>query len=456
MAHLLRRLSAFRRCSKCTSSPIPNQPFAKLKIESIVTAANEEMTAKTRHLADVILTRDQSEENDSEHELKNVTRRRMALARAITLIESSATHQRRQADLLLNHLLAATRSSRAEMRSQSAPSAAGLSAPISSSSFRLGIAGPPGAGKSSLIETLGLYILDGGVAESEELGKAMSMAETPRQARPQESKLVHSSNESTKGSIAGPLFHPSKISVVCVDPSSAVTGGSILGDKTRMIELSRHERAYVRPSPTRGVLGGLAAYTSDVVSLCQSAGYELVIVETVGLGQSEVEIAESVDMLVLIVPPGGGDELQGVKKGIVEVADMLVVNKADGSLLPVARRTAADYRGALNFLRERIRGWKKPPVLLASAHTGEGVSTVWKEICRYRDVMLTNGELDAKRRRQSRYWMWRNVRELLSAKTKEDPALQEMAIRMERALDRGTLTPRVAASKLLHALMTNR
>jgi LAO/AO transport system kinase len=274
-----------------------------------------------------------------------------------------------------------------------------------------------GAGKSTFIETFGTYILN-----------------------PKE----HEKEQNT--------FHPNKLAVVCIDPSSTVTGGSILGDKTRMYNLARHERAYVRPSSNGGTFGGLSAYTHDVVSLCQAADYELVLVESVGLGQSEVEIAESVDMLILLVPPGGGDELQGVKKGIMEVADMLIVNKADGTLLPAARHTASDYRGAMQFQRPRTPGWKTP-VLLASAYTGEGVDKVWNKIQEFRNLLIDTGELQEKRKRQSHYWAWKHLKDLITKQTREDPELRQTAERMERALDAGAITPRVAAAQLLDSLI---
>mmetsp|Transcript_27573 Transcript_27573/g.81108 ORF Transcript_27573/g.81108 Transcript_27573/m.81108 type:complete len:226 (+) Transcript_27573:1036-1713(+) len=223
-----------------------------------------------------------------------------------------------------------------------------------------------------------------------------------------------------------------------------------------MMELSRHDRAFVRPSPSRGTLGGVSAYTNDVVSLCQAAGYELVIVETVGLGQSEVEITEGVDMLILIVSPGGGDELQGVKKGIVELADMLVVNKADGDLFPAARRTAADYKGAMHYLRQRIEGWGTPPVIMASAKTGDGMDELWAEICRFRDITTSNGQLAAKRRTQARYWMWKHVRDMIVAQTKSDPALRKKAETIEHHLEQGLIPPRVAASELLESISSER
>jgi LAO/AO transport system kinase len=247
-----------------------------------------------------------------------------------------------------------------------------------------------------------------------------------------------------------------KIAVVCIDPSSALTGGSILGDKTRMTELARHDRAYVRPSPNRNVLGGLAAYTEDVVSLCQVSGYDFVIVETVGLGQSEIEVKESVDMLMLMVPPGGGDSLQGIKKGIVEVADMIVVTKADGNLLPAAKHTAADYRGALRMLpghRTKLAGWETPPVCLISSHGEEGLQEVWDEICRFRKLMEESGALVLKRQKQQRYWLWKNITQKILEQTKKDQILKEKVQLLQKELDELKITPRVAATELLDSLL---
>jgi LAO/AO transport system kinase len=212
-------------------------------------------------------------------------------------------------------------------------------------------------------------------------------------------------------------------------------------------------QSFVRPSANGGTFGGLSAYTHDVVSLCQAADYRLVLVETVGLGQSEVEVAESVDMLLLVVPPGGGDELQGVKKGIVEVADMLLVTKADGNLLAAANSTAAEYKSAMKFQRQRYQNWGPPPVILTSAVTGDGIDKVWKEICKFRSAMIETNELQRKRQRQAKYWMWKNLQNLITAKTKEDAQLQKAAHDMELALLDGTITPRVAAAELLDSLL---
>ena len=377
--------------------------------------ASSGMTYPTRRLADTISAHDGSDPETR-------TMRRLALSRAITLMESQSASDMKQANLLLNHL-----TSQSNARAHAADR-------DGRSFFRVGIAGPPGAGKSTLIEKFGLYILDKIYPQSQQDSSSVKDGE------PNSSSSHH------------PIFAPSKLAVVCIDPSSTLSGGSILGDKTRMAHLSRHSRAFVRPSPSRGALGGISAYTDDVVSLCQFCGYDLVVVETVGLGQAEVEISEGVDMLILIVPPGGGDELQGIKKGIVELSDMLVVNKADGVLLAAAQTTAADYRGAMSFLRQRMEGWEKPPVLLVSAKTGNGMDILWNEICRFREVTISNGELMAKRQRQATYWMWKHVRDLIMARTKSDPILRERAAVMKLALQRGQVSPRVAASEMLDSV----
>ena len=360
------------------------------------------MSYPTQQLADQLISDDPTK----------IWKRRQALSKAITLAESRAPDKQQEAAYLLTHLL----------EHKNRPS-----------SFRLGIAGAPGAGKSTFIECFGKYLL--GLREDNATKKT--------------------SNDATNTTDSS-LWTPSQLAVVCVDPSSVATGGSILGDKTRMTELSRHSRAYVRPAPAAGALGGLAAYTDDVVRLCQTAGYDLVLVETVGLGQSEIEVAESVDMLLLLVPPGGGDDLQGVKKGIIEVADMLLVTKADGSLMSTAKHTAADYRGAMQFVRTtgRPEGWERPPVLMVSSVTGDGVAKVWEHVCRYRQEMMESGLLYAKRRKQGRYWMWRNFQNLVQERTKNDPDLKQLALELQERLDSGRMTPRVAAKDLLESLVS--
>lgn len=257
-----------------------------------------------------------------------------------------------------------------------------------------------------------------------------------------------------------------KIAVVCIDPSSNISGGSILGDKTRMTQLSRQvDRALVRPSSNSGILGGLAAYTDDVVRLLGCAGYPIVFVETVGLGQSEKEIVQSVDVLVLLVPPSGGDELQGVKKGIVEMANILAVTKTDGDLEAAAFRTASDYKGALGVLQQSSRSsgsdnsrgghgtcssniWK-PPVILTSSVSQRGLDDLWQAIIRYKQHLLDTEKWDHQRRKQSQYWMWKQFTRMMQTKMQQELKLKDKANQLEREMLDGLLTPRVAAQELL-------
>jgi LAO/AO transport system kinase len=262
-------------------------------------------------------------------------------------------------------------------------------------------------------------------------------------------------------------YIPERLAVVCIDPSSSISGGSILGDKTRMTELSRHARAFVRPSANSGVVGGLAAYTDDVVSTYHAAGYPFVLVEvlveTVGLGQSEIEVAQSVDMLILLLPPGGGDQLQGVKKGIMEVANLFCVTKADGNFFMAAKHTAADYRAAITFLNSMSSSGQEgydaagnkvwiPPVLLTSAVTDDGLGEMWGTICSYRKYLQETGLLEKQRQKQAQYWMWKQFQKLVQDKTRQDPRLAQTSEQLQEALRRHQLTPRVAAKNLLDTL----
>jgi LAO/AO transport system kinase len=433
------------------------------------------MDDTTRQLARDVLHEHNAENNNDNSggspshnsSSSSMLKRRIALSRSITLLETKSLHtyKQKQADALLTYLL--------EHKTDSSSRKTSVASSTSRQNFRIGLAGPPGAGKSSLIEALGMYILEQLPLQPET--KAQS------QHKDDQEPLLQSEN----------WYSPSKLAVVCVDPSSSVSGGSILGDKTRMMELSRNERAFIRPSANAGVVGGLAAYTDDVVTCCQAAGYPLVLVETVGLGQSEIEVAQSVDMVLLLLSPGGGDDLQGVKKGIVEVADLLVVTKADGTLLPAAKRTAADYRGALQLLkgiesanrqsttvpstsnssdscseengnrRHRrhntnepdVLTWS-PPVLLTSSATKEGLDILWKEICKYRQYKIQTGLLEERRKEQATYWMWKHLSQLVHVHIHHrDPALQREAQQLQATLDRGQVTPRVAATRLLNRLL---
>src|SRR5690349_10396595 len=229
--------------------------------------------------------------------------------------------------------------------------------PATGGATRAGISGAPGAGKSTFIEALGLHLVDEG----------------------------------------------HQVAVLAVDPSSTRGGGSILGDKTRMEELSRTRGAFIRPSPSGGTLGGVARRTREALLVCEAAGFDVVLVETVGVGQSEVAVAGLVDLFLLLLAPGAGDELQGVKRGIVELADLVVVNKADGALADLARHTAGDYGNALHLLRARTDGWTAR-VLSCSALLGEGIAEVWAAVEEYMVLARRSGGLTARRGEQARDW----------------------------------------------------
>lgn len=268
-------------------------------------------------------------------------------------------------------------------------------------STRLGISGVPGVGKSTFIETFGLHLIGEG----------------------------------------------HKVAVLAVDPSSRRTGGSILGDKTRMERLSREDDAFIRPSPAGGSLGGVARRTREAMLLCEAAGFDVIIVETVGVGQSEFAVADMVDLFLLLLLPSGGDELQGIKKGIVEIADLVVVNKADGDMVAAARRAVAEYKSALRMLRPLTADWQVP-VVEASALEARGIERVWREIVRYRDLLGEAGLAD-KRAEQARAWMWSEIDEELLATFKRAGGVAERLPELERQVMAGETTPHAAARALL-------
>jgi len=377
-----------------------------------VSSLSEDDEQLVNRLAHDILCKPRGDNGDDHQTSSQRMRQRIALSKSITLVESKSPKRRKMADSLLDRL----------MKESS-----------NTDTFRLGICGPPGVGKSSIVEALGLYILGLNKNEQED------------------------------------AFCPEKVAVLAIDPSSHVTGGSILGDKTRMAQLSYHSNAYVRPSPSSGVLGGLGAYTYDAASLCEFANYELTIIETVGVGQSEVELAECCDLFLLLLAPGGGDELQGSKKGIVEVADVLVVNKADGELHDVARKTANEYKKAVGLLRKPAGWWGSnkndqncsddkspatPPVLLVSARTSEGIPELWDLITTYRQNGKITGYIDEKRRNQRRYWLAKYLREHVLEATKNDAETRRRKEEIELDLDNGKVVPRIAASQLWRSIIT--
>ncbi len=304
---------------------------------------------------------------------------RRALARAITLAESTRADHRAEAEALLAEVLAK-----------------------SGGAMRVGISGAPGAGKSTFIEALGTHL----------------------------------------------VAHGHRVAVLAVDPSSTRSGGSILGDKTRMEQLTRSPDAFVRPSPTGGTLGGVARRTREAMLLCEAAGFDVVLVETVGVGQSEVKVAAMVDLFLVLVAPGGGDELQGLKRGIMELADLVVVNKADGELAAIAAHTAADYAAALHLVRPRLSGWT-PRVLTCSALTGSGIPEVWESVTEFRAAIVD--ELPALRAGQNREWMWSEVTDSLLDALTADAATAELARRLEAEVAAGATTPTAAARAMLDA-----
>jgi LAO/AO transport system kinase len=268
----------------------------------------------------------------------------------------------------------------------------------------VGISGTPGAGKSTFIDELGTHLTTAG----------------------------------------------HRVAVLAVDPSSRRSGGSIMGDKTRMERLARDPAAFIRPSPSGGTLGGVARRTRVAALLCEAAGFDVVLVETVGVGQSETAVADMVDCFVLLAAPGGGDELQGIKRGIMELADLVVVNKADGDLLPAARRAAADYLHAVHLLRPKYPGWTVP-VLLASAVESTGVDAVWSEIGRFEEHLRSSGGLDRLRSAQSVAWMWSEVRERLIDAFRRDESVAKRLADVEGEVRAGRLSPTTAARELLAA-----
>jgi LAO/AO transport system kinase len=238
-----------------------------------------------------------------------------------------------------------------------------------------------------------------------------------------------------------------KVAVLAVDPSSARTGGSILGDKTRMARLSAEDDAFIRPSPSSGTLGGVAAKTREAMLLCEAAGFDVVLVETVGIGQSETAVCDMTDFFLALMLPGAGDELQGIKKGLVELADMIAVNKADGDNLKRAKAAAAEYNAALHILAPRSEHWF-PPVVTYSALTGDGIDTLWDKILAHRAAMIACGDFAARRRAQQVKWMWTILDDRLQTRLRSDPAIRGRVRQLEAAVANGETTPAIAADEV--------
>ena len=295
-------------------------------------------------------------------------------------------------------------SARAEHRAQALALLTRLGA--SRQALRIGLSGTPGVGKSTFIEAFGLML----------------------------TALGH------------------RVAVLAVDPSSARSGGSILGDKTRMERLSRDPRAFIRPSPARGTLGGVARRSREAVALCEAAGFDVVLIETVGVGQSETMVAELCDLFVLLMAPAGGDELQGVKRGIMETCDLILVNKADGALQPAAMRTMADYAGALHLLRKRPQDPEGfPKALCVSAQAGEGLAEAWAALQALTEWRRGHGHWASRRAGQARHWFAEEVRQGLLAVLSHDPAKARMA-GLGAEVVAGAKSPEAAADEMLRWL----
>jgi len=304
---------------------------------------------------------------------------RRALARAITLVESTRAQDQREAETLLTALL-----------------------PKTGGSVRIGISGAPGVGKSTFIEAFG--------------GRLTALGK--------------------------------RVAVFAIDPSSRRSGGSILGDKTRMEKLSRDPLAYIRPSPAGTTLGGVARRTRESMLLAEAAGFDVVLVETVGVGQSETAVADMTDLFVLLASPGGGDDLQGIKRGVMELADLLIVTKADGDLLAAANRAASDYQAAMHLMRPKHLGLS-PSVLRVSSVAGQGIAQAWETTATIHATLAGDGRLGRLRAEQARAWFWSEIQTLVSEAILDDRALAEAAGRLEGLVGSGQALPAAAARTLL-------
>jgi len=276
--------------------------------------------------------------------------------------------------------------------------------PHTGNAIRIGITGTPGAGKSTFIEAFGLHVINEG----------------------------------------------HRIGVLAVDPSSRRSGGAILGDKTRMQRLGQSPSAFIRPSPAGETPGGIARRTREAALACEAAGFDVILIETMGVGQSETAVAEMVDCFVLLLAPGAGDELQGIKRGVVEIADVVLINKADGELLAAARQAKADYAAALHLLRPATPAWT-PQVLTCSALEGGGIDQVWQTVQEHRHALNEAGELEAKRRRQIRSWLWSEVQAGVAEALRADPHTGDLLAEFERKVSERRVLPAHAARELIAA-----
>jgi len=306
---------------------------------------------------------------------------RRALAKGITLIESTVPDHRQQAQTVLENIL-----------------------PHTGKSIRIGITGIPGVGKSTFIEAFGLHLLEQG----------------------------------------------KKVAVLAVDPSSPLRGGSVLGDKTRMEMLSRQDNAFIRPSPAGESLGGVAQKTRETLLLCEASGYDVILVETVGVGQSEYEVAAMVDFFLVLMLPNAGDELQGIKRGIMELADTLVINKADGESLNLAEQSKQHYQNAMHLIKHS-HFWS-PRVLSCSALQNAGIDEVWNTITEYCSISVDNGAFEQKRSQQNSQWLKKLIHEMLELRLNQNPAIQAIKPQLQADVINNKTTPYSAAKRIVDLL----
>ena len=310
--------------------------------------------------------------------------KRRAIAKAITLLESTRPESFEQGQELLESLL-----------------------PHAGQALRIGITGVPGVGKSTFIEAFGLFLIE----------------------------------------------HGHRVAVLAVDPSSQLTGGSIMGDKTRMNELAQHPDAFIRPSPSSGILGGVSRKTRETMLICEAAGFDVVIVETVGVGQSETLVDSMVDLFLLLMLPNAGDELQGIKKGVLELADLVVINKSDGEQETFAKAAQSEYRKALHLLPSTKTSWT-PQILRCSSLEKRGMDKIWDSVKSFRKELQNSGEWKKQRQTQTGKWMWSLVEEGLLTNFRNDPNIQKQIPELEKAVNSGKMLPTTAARKMLDTWIT--
>lgn len=313
--------------------------------------------------------------------LKDILKgKRKAIAKAITLLESTLYNSSEKGQELLESIL-----------------------PHSGQALRIGVTGVPGVGKSTFIEAFGLFLIE----------------------------------------------HGHRVAVLAVDPSSQLTGGSIMGDKTRMNKLAQHPDAFIRPSPSSGKLGGVARKTRETILICEAAGYDVIIVETVGVGQSETIVESMVDVFLLLILPNSGDELQGIKKGIIELSDLIVVNKSDGEQEIQAKKTQNEYSNALHLLATKKSSWT-PKIFRCSSLEKRGINEIWDSVKNYIEIHRNSGEWEEKRKTQTSKWMWSLVEEGLLKNFNNNSKLKNKIPEFEKAVNNGKMLPTTAAKQMLN------